>query len=114
VTHLNYPNRGQVGNLPRGAVVETNALLTGDRVAPLAAGDLPATVRSLVERHVTNQETLVEAGFAGDLDLAFRAFLADPLVRLDREAARDLFADLVAAERDYLDAYDLDASVLRG
>ncbi|QLG28842.1 glycoside hydrolase family 4 [Halorarum halophilum] len=113
VTHLNYPNEGQIAGLPTGAVVETNALLTGGGVTPLCAGELPDEFRSMVERHVTNQETLIEAGFTGDLDLAFQAFLNEPLVTLGREEARDLFADLVAAERDYLDGYDLDASVLR-
>ncbi len=40
-THLNYPNEGQVVDLPEGAVVETNALLTGDNVSPITAGSLP-------------------------------------------------------------------------
>jgi alpha-galactosidase len=113
VTHLNYPNHGQVSGLRTGAVVETNALLTGDSVTPLCAGGLPDEIETLVERHVTNQETLIEAGFSGDLDLAFRAFLNDPLVALERTEARELFAELVAVERDYLAEYDLDASVLQ-
>jgi len=111
-THLNYPNRGQIPDLPNGAVVETNALLTGDSVTPLSAGTLPRPVRSLVQRTVDNQETYVGAGFAGDLDLAFRAFLNEPLMTVDREQARSMFADLVEAERDYLTDYDLDAGVL--
>lgn len=111
-THLNYPNEGQIPDLERGAVVETNALVTGDDVSPVAAGGFPDPVRTLVERTVTNQETLVEAGFAGDLDLAFRAFRDDPLVTLDPADARALFRDLVAAERDYLDAYDLDGAAV--
>ena len=112
-TNVNVPNRGQCPDLPAGAVVETNALFTADSVTPLAAGPLPDQVRSLVETHVTNQETLIEAGFAGDLDLAFRAFRNEPLVTLDPSEAESLFADLVAAERDYLTAYDVaDADVL--
>ena len=114
VTHLNYPNEGQIPDLPEGAVVETNAMLTGGGVTPLCAGGLPDAVESVAARHVTNQETLIEAGFAGDLDLAFQAFLNDPLVSLQRDAARDLFAELVETERDYFAEYDLDASVLRG
>ncbi|ESP86975.1 family 4 glycosyl hydrolase [Candidatus Halobonum tyrrellensis] len=114
VTHLNYPNEGQVANLPEGAVVETNAMLTGSGVTPLSAGDLPEQVRTLVDRHVTNQETLIEAGFTGDLDLAFQAFLAEPLVTIQRDEARELFAELVETERDYFGDYDLDANVLQG
>ncbi|RLM62542.1 glycoside hydrolase family 4, partial [Halorubrum sp. Atlit-9R] len=113
VTHLNYPNEGQVDGLPEGAVVETNALLSGDDVTPLCAGGLPDEVESMVETHVTNQETLVRAGFEGDLDLAFQAFLNEPLVTVSRDEAQELFAKLVELEREYFTDYDLDASVLR-
>ncbi|NUB93632.1 glycoside hydrolase family 4 [Haloterrigena sp. SYSU A121-1] len=114
-THVNHPNRGQTPDLPTGAVVETNAVITGGGVAPITAGELPRGVRSMVSTAVHNQETLIEAGFAGDLDLAFQAFLNDPLVTVQRDAARDLFADLVDLERDYLHDYDLEgAAVLEG
>ncbi|MFB6141205.1 MAG: hypothetical protein ABEJ26_12315 [Halosimplex sp.] len=63
--------------------------------------------QSRVETHVTNQETLIEAGFAGDLDPAFRAFRNEPLVTLDPVEMEALFADLVEAERAYLDEYDV-------
>ncbi|WP_436922945.1 glycoside hydrolase family 4 [Halosimplex amylolyticum] len=114
-THVNFPNRGQCPDLPDGAVVETNALITGDDISPVNAGTLPRQVRSMVTRAIHNQETLIEAGFAGDLDLAFQAFLNEPLVTIQRDEAQDLFADLVAIEQDYLDAYDVEgASVLDG
>jgi alpha-galactosidase len=106
-SNVNVPNRGQVSGLRDGAVVETNVLFTEDSVTPLTAGSLPDPVRSLVETHVTNQETLIDAGFTGDLDLAFRAFRNEPLVTLDPADAEALFADLVEAEREYLDDYDV-------
>ena len=106
-TNVNVPNRGQVQALPEGAVVETNALLTRDSVTPLSAGGLPDPIESTVRTHVANQETLVEAGFSGDLDLAFRAFRNDPLVDLDPTEARSLFAGLVDAQREYLADYDV-------
>lgn len=109
-TNVNVPNQGQVANLPEGAVVETNALLTQDSVTPLAAGALPDPVATLVDRHATNQETLIEAGFAGDLDLAFQAFRNEPLVTIDPTEIESLFADLVEAERSYLDAYDIEGA----
>jgi alpha-galactosidase/6-phospho-beta-glucosidase family protein len=57
--------------------------------------------------------TLIEAGFAGDLDIGFQAFWNDPQVTLDPTVVRDLFANMVAAERPYLEAYDpADAAVL--
>lgn len=107
-TNVNIPNAGQVSGLDEGAVVETNALLTADAITPLEAGSLPDVVESIVDTHVTNQETLVEAGFAGDLDLAFQAFLNDPLVSIQPDAARELFTDLIEAERSYLSDWNLE------
>ena len=114
-TNVNVPNRGQAPDLERGVVVETNALLTEDATTPLTAQPLPDPVRTFVERHVTNQETLMAAGFAGDLDLAFQAFCNDPFVAVDPRTAQELFAELVDAERAYLRSYDLaGAAVLDG
>jgi alpha-galactosidase len=106
-TNVNAPNRGQIEGIRRDAVVETNALITEGSVTPLAAGGLPDPVESLVRTHVSNQETLVEAGFRGALDHAFRAFLNDPLMSIDRDQAAALFRELAEIQADYLDTYDL-------
>ncbi|WP_101295873.1 family 4 glycosyl hydrolase [Halegenticoccus soli] len=113
-TNVNLPNRGQMPDLPDGAVVETNALVATDEIRPLEADSLPTQVRSLITTHVSNQETLIDAAFAGDVDLAFRAFLNDPLVTLQFDQARSLFAEVVAAVEPYLtDHWDLaDAAIL--
>jgi len=104
VTNVNLPNRGQTSDMPEGAVVETNARFTNGSVTPLVAGELPRQVRNLVLTHVNNHETIVEAAFAGDVDLAFRAFLNDPQVlALQPETARDMFAELIATEREYFE-----------
>jgi alpha-galactosidase len=38
------PNRGQVANLPLGAVVETNVRFSEGAVTPLMAGNIPLGV----------------------------------------------------------------------
>ena len=112
-TNVNVPNRGQMPDVPDEAVVETNALFMADEVRPLEADSLPDQVRNIVLTHVRNQETLVEAAFAGDVDLAFRAFLNDPLVRLPPHKARSLFTDMVAAVEPYLaNHWDLDGATV--
>lgn len=105
-TNLNLPNDGQLPGVANGAVVETNALVTAGAVTPLVADELPPAVRSIVGTHVTNQETLVEAGFDGDTDLAFRAFLNDPQVVIQPDEAEQLFADLLEVQASYLDAWE--------
>ena len=112
-TNVNVPNRGQMPDVSNGAVVETNALFTTGEVRPLEADRLPEQVRNIVSTHVRNQETLIKAAFAGDVDLAFRAFLNDPLVRLPPHEARSLFADMVDAVEPYLaDDWNLDSATV--
>ncbi|MFC4989422.1 glycoside hydrolase family 4 [Saliphagus infecundisoli] len=109
-THANYPNVGQCPDLAEGAVVETNVLVDGGGVTPQTAGSFPPELRTVLTTHVTNQETIVEAGMEGDVDRAYRAFLNDPLVTIDTADARELFSRLIEAEREYLDDWDLKAS----
>lgn len=110
-THVNLPNRGQINDLPDGAVVETNTLVTPDSIKPITAGKLPRQVRSQLLTHVHNHETVNEAAVMGDVDLAFRAFLNDPQVKtLQTETAREMFAELIDVERDYLSDWDLSES----
>lgn len=90
-TNVNLPNCGQMQDIPAGAVVETNALFSKDKVEPIRSGRLPKNVNVLVLRHVLNQESLIQAVFTEDKDLAFQAFLNDPLVSLPLDDAWRLF-----------------------
>ena len=80
-----------MGDIPTGAVVETNAVFSEDKVEPVQSGNLPRNVNVLLLRHVANQESLIEAVFTQDKDLAFQAFLNDPQVTLSVDDAWRLF-----------------------
>ncbi|WP_459807950.1 family 4 glycosyl hydrolase [Halopiger thermotolerans] len=111
VTNVNLPNVGQVSDLQDGAVVETNAVVRNNEVKPTAAGGFPRPVRSLIRGHVDTIETVIEASRDGDVDAAFQGFLIDQQVRtLQTEEARELFAELVAAEESYLQDWALEES----
>ena len=113
VTNVNLPNVGQVSDLQDGAVVETNALIRADEAKPLAAGGFPRPLRGVVRGHVDTIETIIEASRDGDVDAAFQGFLIDQQVRtLQTEAARELFAELVAAEEEYLEDWDLETAAV--
>ncbi len=105
VTNVNIPNRGQIPNLPIGAVVETNAVFRADGVTPVFAGEIPAEIYPLISRIATEQEIIVEAGIKRDLELAFSAFTIDPLVRLSIDDARKLFDEMVENTKNYLGDY---------
>jgi alpha-galactosidase len=95
VTNVNLPNRGQMPGFPEGAVVETNALFSRDRVSPVLTDGLPNPLAALVLPHVYNQEGIVRAAIDRDLGAAFKVFLNDPQVRtLPRDKARELFTEM--------------------
>lgn len=101
VNIVNLPNAGQVRDVPLGAVVETYGALNGSGASGIVFGELPPPVAALVHPHVFNQETIVQAGLTGDADLAFCAFLNDPLVG-SRPDARTMFEKMFEAQREYL------------
>jgi galacturan 1,4-alpha-galacturonidase len=102
VTNVNTANRGQVGNLPLGVVVETNAHFSRDGVQPLVAGPLPTGLQPVIARHVANQELIVEAAVARDRDLAFQAIMADPTTHLPVDEAWAMFLEMLQASRKFL------------
>ncbi|MBE6635008.1 MAG: alpha-glucosidase/alpha-galactosidase [Ruminococcaceae bacterium] len=107
VTNVNIPNVGQIPNLPLGAIVETNAVMRADEVSPVMAGNLPVTVYPLVSRIVGEQEQILNAAVARDLDAAFAAFAVDPLVGIPLDDARALFDEMIENTKKYLGVYGI-------
>ena len=105
VTNVNIPNRGQIPNLPLDAVVETNAVFTEDSVTPVFAGEIPTAIYGLITRIVSEQEIVVDAALARDIDAAFKAFINDPLVTINKEDARALFDEMIDNTKKYLKEY---------
>jgi galacturan 1,4-alpha-galacturonidase len=97
VNIVNLPNAGQIRDLPLGAVVETYGALNGTGASGIVYGELPPPVAALVHPHVFNQEAIVEAGLTGDRDLAFRAFVNDPLIG-NRPDAREMFEEMLEVQ----------------
>ena len=103
LTNVNLPNRGQISNLPLGAVVETNALFSRQGVTPVMAGDLPGGVWGLVMPHAINQKNVLKAVMTGDKELAFQAFLNDPLMQgVSPWDARTLYEEMLRNTAAYL------------
>ena len=107
VTNANFPNAGQIPNLPLGAVVETNAVFRDGTLTPVMAGVIPESIYPLVSRICAEQEKLDAAIGARDLDGIFEAFVSDPLVTCTREDARALFREMVLNTKEYLKSYDI-------
>lgn len=102
LTNTNLPNIGQVANLPRGVVVETNALFTHNSVLPVMAGELPGGVLGLVMPHAVNQLNILNAAMNCDKKLAFQAFLNEPLMQIELKDAKTLFEEMLYNTASYL------------
>ncbi len=96
VSNVNMPNRGQMPDMPTGAVVETNCVFGENSVKPVTANPLPGTVTNLVLRNCMNIENCCKAISERDLDGIFEVFLNQPLLSgLDVDKARALFDEMV-------------------
>ena len=107
VTNVNLPNRGQVANLPLGAIVETNAVFRRDEVAPVLAGSLPAGIASIAARHIANVQMTLESAMEKSKDKAFLAFINDPLVSIGVEDASELLNEMLSHTSEYLKDWEI-------
>ncbi len=105
VTNVNVPNRGQIPNLPMGAVVETNAVFRANSMKPVLAGEIPQTIYPLIARVCGEQEIVSAAIAARDVEKIFIAFANDPLVTCGMADARKLFDEMCRNTAKYLTMY---------
>ncbi len=105
VSNVNLPNAGQIPNLPRCAVVETNAVFARDSVRPVLAGPMPENLLELTLPHVDNHERILRAVESCAREPVVRAFLHDPNTRAkcaDAETVRALVNDMIDGTAAYL------------
>ena len=88
-------------------MVETNATFTADCVKPVFAGPVPNGVLALVARNVDNQLLVAEAAKTKKLEPAFRAFVNDPLTRINAADAKKLFDEMIENTKKYLTMYNI-------
>lgn len=107
ISNVNIPNSSlQVSNLPREAVVETNAIFERDAIRPVAVGNIPENILELIKPHVENHERILKAALTCDKGLVKEAFKNDPLVRgrASDEEIDKLVEDMINNTIKYLPA----------
>ncbi|MGN0149826.1 MAG: alpha-glucosidase/alpha-galactosidase [Clostridia bacterium] len=107
VSNVNLPNIGQAPDLPMGAVVETNAVFRHNTVTPLCAGKMSNEIGAMVSRHVKNHKTILKAALTKNKDLAFTAFINDPLVTCSYKDAKVLFDEMLQNTKKYLPGWEI-------
>jgi alpha-galactosidase len=100
----NVRNEGYVTNLPQGCCVEVPCYVDREGLHPLKVGALPPQLAALNQSNLTVQALAVEAGLAGDPELAVQAIAMDPLTSacLTLKEVREMTAELLAAEAEWL------------
>lgn len=106
ISNANTVNRGQMPDMPAGAVVEVNHVFDNDCVRPILANPLPRPVTELIRPCVESLGECYQGIKARDLDRIFEAFMAQPMLAdLSRSDGEKMFREMVEATRDYLDPY---------
>jgi alpha-galactosidase len=76
--HANVVNRGLIGNLPEGAVVEVPSVVDATGVHPQPVGDVPTQGAALNRAYLSVAELTIEAARTGDPARVRQAVLVDP------------------------------------
>ena len=98
--NLNAVNRGQIPQLPDGAVVETRGLLDNAGEHPLVT-PLTDQLEAVVRPHALREELAVDAALEGSFDKALAATTTDPLLN-DTRNARPMLEEMIAATKQWL------------
>lgn len=100
---VNLPNIGQITNLPLGAVVETMGVVDAMGFTPLATGELPEPIRTIVEPHCIVEQMTLQAAMTGDRELALQSLMLDPLCsHLTPSSIRKMGNEMIAATQEFL------------
>jgi alpha-galactosidase len=100
---MNLPNRGQVTNLPDGAVVECVGVADANGVRPRDQAQVPGIMGEYLRRIHASQELTVEAALTGNPTTVLEAMLADQMVgRLPYEKVVALTDELLVATAPWL------------
>jgi alpha-galactosidase len=101
---VNVPNLGQIGNLPKGAIVELPGVLNANGVTGLHLGPMPDGIAEILRREITISHLTVDAVVAGDRQLALQALLLDPVIR-DIDVAQKILDDYLMSYKSHLPTF---------
>jgi alpha-galactosidase len=97
-------NTGLIENLPQDGVVEVACLVDGKGIQPTHFGSLPIHLALLDQQHMAFHDLVVTAVREQEREAAVHALMVDPLTAAVCSLAeiRQMFDEMVAAEKDYL------------
>ena len=104
VIYGNVPNTGLIDNLPQDGIVEVACLVDGKGIQPTHFGSLPTHLALMNQQHMAFHDLGATAVLEQDREAAVHALMVDPLTAAVCSLAeiRQMFDEIVEAERDYL------------
>jgi 6-phospho-beta-glucosidase len=88
-------------DLPANVCVEVPARIYRDRTEPLPVGEMPLSVRGLVQTVKAYEELTIQAALTGSREVAIEALMANPLIGSYGKASR-FFGQVLENERPYI------------
>lgn len=107
VTNINTVNRGQIANLPEGAIVETNAAFRDSTVSPVYAGRVPDSIYPLISRALRENEMALDSAFSLDISVCRENFKKLNMLKKLTDSEKDtLFTEMYEGTKEYLKEYN--------
>ena len=102
----NVPNMGQISNLPRGAVVETDVRVDRNGFWPIVVGALPEPAASFCEPYARLFGMTVDACLNKDKKMALQALRLDPVCsHLHTEQVNEMGERLLRAHKRFIKVF---------
>ncbi len=98
---VNVANMGAISDVRSDSVIETNCIVNKSGAHPIASGELPEVIRSLVISVKEYERYTVKAAVKGDREAAFKALLNNPLIH-GADTAQALLEEILEANKKYL------------
>lgn len=102
INSVNVPNRGNLPNLPDGAIVEVPATAGSDGLSPLSMPPVHEPLAEFMRTQIELQDLVVKAALTGDPGPAFDAVRNDPLSPPDEASCRAMFDELMSLQAPVL------------
>ncbi|WP_078411887.1 6-phospho-beta-glucosidase [Priestia abyssalis] len=103
---VNILNEGAITDLPNDSVIEVNAVITKDGPKPIAIGELPLSVKGIIQQMKAFEQLVIEASVSGEYLKAYQAMVMNPLVPSEKKA-KILLDELLEVHKDYLPQFQI-------
>lgn len=98
-------NNGAVKELPADVMVETTCVITAQGPIPLTSPDLPVFARGYLQTIKAMEELTIQAAIEGSYDLAYQAFLLNPLIE-NGLITEELLQEMLLAHEVHLPQFE--------